>query len=98
MNKCLFFSLFLFSLSFSYCQDFIEHIKWNNPISLENGENSFLAPNFEKVHYDNGIPQYYSKKVLKQKGLKLESVQYITESALKSDEKYFQELKIQLTK
>ena len=98
MNKCLFFSLFLFSLSFSYCQDFIEHIKWNNTISLENGENSFLAPNFDKVHYDNGIPQYYSKKVLKQKGLKLESVQYITESALKSDEKYFQELKIQLTK
>ena len=98
MNKCLFFSLFLLSLSFSYCQDFTEHIKWNNPISLENGENSFLAPNFDKVHYDNGIPRYYNKTVLKQKGLKMQSVQYITENALKSDEKYFQELKIQLTK
>ena len=98
MNKCLFFSLFLLSLSFSYCQDFTEDIKWNNTISLENGENSFLAPNFDKVHYDNGIPRYYNKTVLKQKGLKLQSVQYITENALKSDEKYFQDLKIKLTK
>ena len=52
-----------------------------------------MAPNFEKVHYDNGIPKYYSKRILKQKGLKLESVQFITESALKSDEKYFHELR-----
>ena len=85
MNKILIFSLSLFSLTFSFCQDFTEHIKWNNPISLENGDNSFLAPNFEKVHYDNGVPRFYSKKVLKEKGLKLQSVQYITEKETKSD-------------
>ena len=33
MNKILFFSLSLFSLSFSFCQDFIEHIKWTDTLA-----------------------------------------------------------------
>ena len=94
MNKILFFSLSLFSLTFSFCQDFTEDIKWRNPISLESGENSFLAPNFEKVHYDNGAPVYFNKQVLKEKGFKLQSVEFTTENALKAEEKYFEELQI----
>ena len=94
MNKILFFSLSLFSLSFSFCQDFTEDIKWRNPISLESGENSFLAPNFENAHYDNGVPLYFSKQVLKENGLNLESFEFTTENALKAEEKYFEELQI----
>ncbi len=98
MNKILFFSLFLLSVSFSFCQEFTEYIEWNNSISLDNGEHSLLAPNFEKIHYDNGAPRYYAKKVLKENGLKIQSIQYVTEDAIKTDEKYFNDLEIKLPK
>ena len=98
MNKILFFSLFLLSVSFSFCQEFTEYIEWNNSISLDNGEHSLLAPNFEKIHYDNGAPRYYAKKVLKESGLKIQSIQYITEDAIKTDEKYLNDLEIKLPK
>ena len=96
MNKVLIFSLSLFSLTFSFCQDFNVHIKWNNPTSIENGESSFLAPNFDNVHYDNGIPRYYEKIILKENNLKVQTLKFITENASKSDEKYFQDLDIKL--
>ena len=98
MKNILFFSLFLLPVSFSFCQEFTELIEWNNSISLVSGEQTFLAPHFEKINYDNGVPKYYAKKVLKEKGLKVQSIQYITEHATKSDEKYFKDFDIILPK
>lgn len=94
MNKILFFSLFLLTVSFSFSQEFVIPIRWNQPIVIENDEKTYLAPNFDDVHYDNGSPNYFFKKVLKQKDLQLSSIDLSTEVALKSEIQFLDELNI----
>lgn len=94
MTKTLFFSFSLFSLTISFCQEFSETIKWNEPINIENGDNSYLAPNFVNVHYDNGVPTYYVKRSLKESNLKLSTLEFTTELALKSEVQFLKELEI----
>ena len=96
MNKILFFSLFLFSITFSFSQQYSKIIQWNKPISIENGENSYLAPNFEDVHYDNGIPKVYLKKAYKGSNLKVGSVSLTTSNALQSEINYLSLMNVRI--
>jgi hypothetical protein len=96
MNKIIFFSLFLFSITFSFSQQYSEVIQWNKPMSIDNGEQSYLAPNFEGVHYDNGIPKVFFKKSFKGSNLKVSSVSLITANALQSEINYLSLMNVRI--
>jgi competence transcription factor ComK len=85
MNKILIFSLFLFSVTFFFSQNHIENIEWKKPILLDDGVQSFVAPNFEGVHYDNGLPKIFIKKKFKGSSLSVNAVTFSTANALQSE-------------
>ena len=97
MNKILIFSLSLFSITFSFTQEFLETISWNEPIYIDNGDKSYLAPNFDNVQYDNGVPSYYLKHTLKQSNLKLKDFIITTEPALDSEVQFLNDLEIRVS-
>mgnify|MGYP000023305598 FL=1 len=85
MNKILIFSFFLFSVTFFFSQNHVENIEWKKPILLDDGVQSFVAPNFGGVHYDNGLPKIFIKKKFKGSSLSVNAVTFSTANALQSE-------------